>query len=357
MTRFFLTLYVGSFLIAVLFWNFGHLTIDPFKFHVLTVTQFFAALNIYASFFVATIAGAFCAQRFPNLKFKRIKFKKRAEIVALQLIIFFVLTFELLATWTISLGNGVGFKISDRQYIDNLSMIKILLLCLMSNSLMLVGFRNLVLALVNAFAFCLVTLDVTREAVIPLFFLLMLLRVRDVGFWFTGLNLVFCTLYSFLGRDGGEISLYVWMIYFAEAINYIFGMCYLHFTEVFSAYSVSQGNGFNFNIFLGPIAPVPGSWVGSEQLDGRNFDAFRPYGAASDLAIWSPYMGMIVFFVYGFSVSLGLSANSKLVRSLAVILAILFFVWLFQYHLRTSFKFIVVAGFAFVLARRKNRKI
>lgn len=351
------SLFFGSFLIAFAYWNLGDLTIDPFQFHKMQATEFLSSLVVYILFFLAALFGAHTARSVPNFRKRKIKPLRSEALFILQLLLLAILVSELAVTWVVALSEGEGFRISDRQYIDNLSMLKILLLCLLSFGLQKAGLKKTVWCLVNLFAFLLVTLDITREAIIPLVFLVMLTPLRDKKLWLTLGNLIFCVLYSFWGRDGGEVSLFILSIYLGEAINYIFGMCYLHFSDVYSTLtSSSKDHDFDLSIFTASIAPLPGSWVDSQSIDGRNIDAFRPYGAAADLAIWSPIAGFSVFFSFGFVSGLGLGARSKLLRSLAVILTILFFVWLFQYHLRTSFKFIVFFGFLFFFSQRQTAK-
>jgi hypothetical protein len=131
----------------------------------------------------------------------------------------------------------------------------------------------------------------------------------------------------------------------AEAVGYVTAFNLFHFGQV-----VSDGInlGFSFHYFLLSVLPLPSSMIGAEVLESRNFDAFRPYGAAADMlslsiTVFAVYWGMLGWLARKSTHSRGI------VRVVLAALLLILFVTSFQYPLRTSSKFFILVAVVLAL--------
>jgi len=146
------------------------------------------------------------------------------------------------------------------------------------------------------------------------------------------------------------------LVYLAEAVGYVTAFNLFHFGQV-----VSDGVdlGFSFHYVVLSVLPLPSSMIGAEVLESRNFDAFRPYGAAADMLSLSITVFAIYWGLFGWLARK--STHSRgIVRVVLAALLLILFVTSFQYPLRTSSKFfilvVVVLALQHLLSARAGRR-
>lgn len=335
-----------SLIIGLTYWIFSFRLLNIFDFGSLQGLAVLYGAFVFAGLWLSAVLGAFLASFTKNLKLFRRRIGVKLTFIC-SAVVFFFLFADFLVSFFSAVASNRGFLMSDRQYIDSLSMFKIGLLALSAWNIRRLKFIPISLCF---FGIMLVFLDISREAAVPALFAVLMAnsashRILAIT------SLFFIVAYSMYGRDFPEISIYSLGVYSFEAANYFFGMNFLHFSDAIGQLA-DQDADFTFSMFLQSIVPLPGGLVSSGALDGRNLDAYRPIGAAADLVLWNGLAAFLVFFSYGYAFGLGFSARSRLVFILAVIFSLVCFSWLFQYHLRTSGKYILFFGFMFLLSNR-----
>jgi hypothetical protein len=335
-----------SFLVGMTYWAFSYYFLNIFDFGSMQGFVLLRGSLAFMILWISSVLGVYAAGSTKNLRLVRRRISAKLVFLG-SFLLFFILFGDFIFRFISSLYSGHGFVISDRQYINNVSMLKIGLLVLSAWYIRRLQFLPVSLCL---FGVLLVFLDVSREAAVPAFFAA-LISPSPMQRFISIISLLFIVVYSMYARDFSAISILLLSSYFFEGANYFFGMNFLHFSDAIGRLS-DRGTDFSLSLFWQSVVPLPGGLVSAVELDGRNLDAYRPIGAAADLVLWNWFAALLVFFSYGFVFGLGFLARSRLLFIFAVMFSFVCFSWLFQYHLRTSAKYIIIFGLIFLMSRR-----
>lgn len=335
------------------------LIFDPFGFQFLEARSIILGLYVSGITLAGATSGVMLFRVVRPLKGYALTNIPRLALDLGAFAVFLLIFFHLLISFTEAASRGFGFSIKERSFLSKTSIFEILLLS--SCYLNLVRHRGLGPVLtfgIQCFAVLYVLLDVTREALIPSALALYYSFSNRQGRTLSATAFVFILSYSMFGRTGLDLSELTMGRFFqsiGDAIGYVTVMNTLHLSDVLNQVETT---GFSFSMFLQSISPLPGSWVGSANLELRNIDAVRPFGAVSDLYLLNPTLLFLVFLYFGAVWAAALNAKHKNLQIVLVGMLIIAFSQLHQYHLRSAMKFIYaphILYIAYIMVGRSAR--